>query len=272
MDKFQSYILNSTSECWKCNAGYFYMYFSSSDMIYPINCLHGFVLLCFVVVMSSVFSGLTWCIYPYLAGLLLWPWGLICFPQYQKKQPWRIWAKWTITKHNKTWEIRYLFTHFWWYTVNVSASAQFLIHSKTKCNKMWRCEPYEYFLGYIVNVLSCQEGTSHDDSVLLVVSKQSLTLLPNFAERKKYVLWRHSHPYSVLFCPWLLPLGLCRSLYESSSVCMTLMFQVWIMVALSSIWVPGAKRYARSHHTNIFVIKVVNSSLSGPRWLWLCSQ
>ena len=98
MDTFQSYILNSTSECWKCNAGYFYMYFSSSDMIYPINSLYGFVLLCFVVVMSSVFSGLTWCIYPYLAGLLLWPWGLICLPQYQKKQPWRIRAKWIITK------------------------------------------------------------------------------------------------------------------------------------------------------------------------------
>ena len=103
---------------------------------------------------------------------------------------------WPLLNHNKTREIRNLFTYFWWYTVNLSAFAQLLIHNKTKHNKMWRCEPYKYFLWYIVNVLSCPEGTSRDDSVLLVVSKQSLTLPPNFAERKK-----NAHPYSLALWP-----------------------------------------------------------------------
>ena len=106
--------------------------------------------------------------------------------------------------------------------------------------------------------------------MLLVVSKQSSTLFPNFAERKN--MYFGATAILIVFGPRLLPLGLCRSLYESSSICMTLRFQVWIVVVLSSIWFPRAKRYTQSHYTHLVVIKVFNSSLSGPRWPWIAQD
>ena len=159
------------------------------------------------------------------------------------------------------------FTFFSWYTVNVSASAQLPNHNKTKHNKIWTSP---IFPGIYCKYLSCPRGTSHDDSVLLVVTKQSSTVFPNFAERKN--MYFGTTAILIVSGPRLLPMGLCRSLYESSSVCMALRFQVWIMVALLPIWVPGAKRYARSHYTHLIVIKVFNSSLSGPRWPWIAQD
>ena len=86
------------------------------------------------------------------------------------------------------------FTSFSWYTVNVSASAQLPNHNETKHNKIWTSP---IFPGIHCKYLSCPRGTSHDDSVLLVVTKQSSILFPNFAERKICTLAPQPSLYSL---------------------------------------------------------------------------
>ena len=45
-----------------------------SATVYPIKYAHDFVLLCIIVISSTVLSAFTWCIYPYFSGLLRWHW------------------------------------------------------------------------------------------------------------------------------------------------------------------------------------------------------
>ena len=67
------------------------------NTVYSMIYSHSFIVLCFVLVISSVYSGFLWSIYPYSSGLLYWHWGNHIASEVTLKDA----GKWISTRNSK---------------------------------------------------------------------------------------------------------------------------------------------------------------------------